>query len=782
MGFVLIGIITFGQNYLMTNGSATTCSGNFYDSGGAAGEYGNNENFIFTFIPATSGVMLQFHFSSFKTKRGDFLNIYDGLNTSGPLIGKYELNYQNGFSVAANNPDGALTFEFVSDWHNTEFGWHASISCAPSSLTNDVCEDAIAINEVIDLPFSNINATASGKKDCGAKYPIDLWYAYTATMTGDGYFDLCGSYFDTRLAIWEGCDSGSALECTVNSGPICSGQQSSIIMAVTEGVTYYVQVGGKNLETGIGDLTINVFFPGVWTGAISTNWGIANNWHDGTVPDAGTDVTIPATPAGGNFPETNSLAGAVCNDLMIKSGAHLYIPSDNTLTVNGTLSNIAGTAGLIIKADASGMGSLIHTTANIPATVEEYVTSERWHLVSSPVANSTINTYFDIYLKEWDEPTRSWTYLVEPITIPLNVAQGYSAWADNTYTGTTTVDFIGTLNTGDYTSSLDYTLIGGNTEEGFNLVGNPYPSAIDWNTNWNITNLSGWAVIYDNGVYRGWNPYLTGMDRSYNGKLDGIIPSTQGFWLRAIGSGASVTIPASERVHDAQAFYKDSEESTYAGIRLQVSIDEFTDDAVVLLHPEGTAEFDGLYDLSQFENVPEAPQLYSMMSDGNYAVNVISENTEETIIAMGFKTGQPGTYAINTESMSNFNEGMIVYLEDTKLGNRIELEEGTSYEFDYDLLDNEHRFNLHFKDASNDIDENGYSGINIYSFNDQVYIQTPELESAEVVIYDIMGQEVIREQTASNGYSVINITTGTGYYLVKLNTNDRVITEKVFIK
>jgi len=157
-------------------------------------------------------------------------------------------------------------------------------------------------------------------------------------------------------------------------------------------------------------------------------------------------------------------------------------------------------------------------------------------------------------------------------------------------------------------SSLDYTVIGGNSEEGFNLVGNPYPSAIDWNTNWNITNLSGWAIIYDNGVYRGWNPYLTGMDRSYNGKLDGIIPSTQGFWLRAIGGGASVTIPASERVHDAQAFYKDSEESIYAGIRLQVSTNEFTDDAVILLHPEGTSEFDGLYDLAQFENIPEAPQ------------------------------------------------------------------------------------------------------------------------------------------------------------------------------
>jgi len=88
---------------------------------------------------------------------------------------------------------------------------------------------------------------------------------------------------------------------------------------------------------------------------------------------------------------------------------------------------------------------------------------------------------------------------------------------------------------------------------------------------------------------------------------------------------------------------------------------------------------------------------------------------------------------------------------------------------------------LHFKDAAID-DEKGYLDIHIYSFNDQVYIQTPELESAEVVIYDIMGQEILRDQTSSTGYSVLKITTGTGYYLVKLKTNDLVITEKVFIK
>lgn len=79
------------------------------------------------------------------------------------------------------------------------------------------------------------------------------------------------------------------------------------------------------------------------------------------------------------------------------------------------------------------------------------------------------------------------------------------------------------------------------------FLGNPYPSALDWNddASWNKVNVGGWAVIYDNGTNRGWNPLLTGIDRSWNRKTDGIISATQGFWVKAYTNGASMTIPQS---------------------------------------------------------------------------------------------------------------------------------------------------------------------------------------------------------------------------------------------
>ncbi|MEZ5198643.1 MAG: hypothetical protein R2764_20335 [Bacteroidales bacterium] len=78
--------------------------------------------------------------------------------------------------------------------------------------------------------------------------PVDLWYAYTATFSGDAIFDLCGSTFDTRLTIWDAC-GGTELDCNDDNGPACLGLQSSIVMPVSNGTTYYVQVGGYGTET-----------------------------------------------------------------------------------------------------------------------------------------------------------------------------------------------------------------------------------------------------------------------------------------------------------------------------------------------------------------------------------------------------------------------------------------------------------------------------------------------------------------------------------------------------
>ncbi len=126
-------LITFtgtAQNFNMSNGSITTCSGNFYDSGGNTGNYANNANLTYTIYPNTPGANVRVTFSMLNIESCcDYLYVYNGTSATAPLIGSF-----NGTTLppvlTANNANGALTFRFTSDGSVTPAGWAAVISCS----------------------------------------------------------------------------------------------------------------------------------------------------------------------------------------------------------------------------------------------------------------------------------------------------------------------------------------------------------------------------------------------------------------------------------------------------------------------------------------------------------------------------------------------------------------------------------------------------------------------------------------------------------------------------
>jgi PKD repeat protein len=143
----------------MTNGTITTCTGDFYDSGGASGAYQNNENFTETFYPSTPGSMIRFAFTSFSTESGyDYLRIYDGINTSATLIGAYNGTTGPG-AVTATNAAGALTFNFTSDVSVTPAGWSATISCYSVTDPTVAGFSATPLNPIVDqtVTFSDLS-------------------------------------------------------------------------------------------------------------------------------------------------------------------------------------------------------------------------------------------------------------------------------------------------------------------------------------------------------------------------------------------------------------------------------------------------------------------------------------------------------------------------------------------------------------------------------------------------------------------------------------------------
>src|SRR6187399_2673710 len=77
------------QTYNMAPGTISTCGGTFYDNGGFAGSYTSNCNITETFTSST-GNCLTFVFTTFNTQTGnDILTVYDGPNTTSPVIGNF---------------------------------------------------------------------------------------------------------------------------------------------------------------------------------------------------------------------------------------------------------------------------------------------------------------------------------------------------------------------------------------------------------------------------------------------------------------------------------------------------------------------------------------------------------------------------------------------------------------------------------------------------------------------------------------------------------------------
>ncbi len=546
-----------------------------------------------------------------------------------------------------------------------------------------------------------------------------------------------------------------------------------------------------NINNGYTFLLWN-HIPLTWKGSANSDWNTGTNWSQVLgLPRPGKSVIIPSSPTGGNFPETNYGAGAECDDLTIESGAHLYIPSNNTLTVNGTLTNNAGTSGLIIKSTANdATGSLIHATPGVNATVEKYLTDMQWHFIGMPVESETIEVFHlpgghsNIYLRTHIESTNTWDDWIVPVSTPLIQGRGYEVWVgDDSFHQDEIIEFAGAMNSGDYnTGTGDFYDLQYTTGHGLNLICNPYPSAIEADIDtWTKTNIDNSVWTWDGtaGNYVYWNG-TNGTNESGWGTLTGgIIPAMQAFFVLANGSGPSLTIPQSSRTHSSQPYYKEG--GLPNTIRLDVEGNGYKDAIFVSFHEQATDEYDGEYDVIKIFGLAEAPQLYSIIPGEVLSINSIPELNEYKLVELGFECNISDFFTIVASEFESFDENITIYLEDKKEGIMHNLCENPTYSFLHETGDDPNRFLLHFGDPSG-IDEPVQQNTGIYSYDNIVYIHQTEDLNATVFIYNTLGHKIYHETINNQKLTRIQIPNGTGYYIVQVQNGNRMVTKKVFLK
>jgi hypothetical protein len=509
--------------------------------------------------------------------------------------------------------------------------------------------------------------------------------------------------------------------------------------------------------------------------------GISNS--GGYITDAGTtshsyiefngnvDMTLSGTTA------DQTKLGNVKVDFTGTGTYKLTIPNNSYVTVNG---NLTLSDSLLLDANSSSnMASLITngTVTGAYACVEQHLVRDQWHMVSSPVSSAVSGVYTGAYLYKWNEPDSTWAFITS-VTEALTVTRGYHLYSVSTgpSIGPTDVKFTGLFNTGDYSTSLTYNA-GSNKGDGWNEIGNPYPSALEWNSSWTKTNVDATIYIYDGTQYKTWNYNAGGTGSLSNGE----IPPTQGFWVKANASSPSLTIPNAERIHSSNTFYKGDEIQNIIDIHIEGN--GYSDEMCIGMYGDASDDFDSEYDAYKLMGIEAAPQLYAFDANTLYAVDLLAESYENREVSMGIRTGTDAEYTFSFEGVDNFDPSIAIYLEDKSSGEMIDLHETTSYSFYSEEGTTNNRFILHFNPDFTDVDsEVATNQIGIYAFDKTVCVNYQMAAPAQMHVFDLLGKEVINQNLSPNQLNTVAMNHEKGYYIVKVVSDGTIKTQKVFIK
>lgn len=187
-----------------------------------------------------------------------------------------------------------------------------------------------------------------------------------------------------------------------------------------------------------------------------------------------------------------------------------------------------------------------------------------------------------------------------------------------------TIDYVGTLNQGTITRNLSYTNNGAGTNDGFNLVGNPYPSPINFDTaGWTKTNIENkyWSYNPNTSLYGSYNA-ATG--ESING-MTKYISSGQGFFVRATAGSPSITFTENIKCANAGNNYYRPGASTSLFPVLKITVSKENgdlDESLVIIDPNSSYRGDDESDMIKFFN--DALNVYVIGKDNSrLAMNAI---------------------------------------------------------------------------------------------------------------------------------------------------------------
>jgi len=227
---------------------------------------------------------------------------------------------------------------------------------------------------------------------------------------------------------------------------------------------------------------------------------------------------------------------------------------------------------------------------------------------------------------------------------------------------------------------LTWTDTGNPAADGWNLVSNPLPSPIDFtaiargpdvqNSYWIFDPATGNNVIWSAGFS--------------TGGANGILQSSQAFWLRTSGNNISASVLENAKVNTlVGGTFGGLQQQNAPLVRLGITstINEFSDEALVVFAQGSPARdaAEGDADKMLFGH-PAAPRIATLADSGiPMAISMYGPIATDITIPVMLQVGVSGTYTVRVNELVAPGILSCVSLEDLATGAIVPLVEGASY-------------------------------------------------------------------------------------------------------
>jgi hypothetical protein len=748
----------------------------------------------------------------------------------------------NGFALTTvnlssllGNPSVLLRFYYDATY---DYGW---------AVDNVKITGALAL-EVSWSPATELYFDALASVPYIAGTPTATVYAkpsvtrtYTGTALGsNGCSTSNTSVLTVSPSIIPGTLSSSQAICSgfAPNSLVLTGYSGTIVRweyatnaAFTLGLTTIVNTTDTLTTAAIGSFSGDRYYrvvlqsgscPVAYSGSVlisfySTIWN-GSSWSNG-VPNS----TIKAV-FNGNYSSTGDLQAC---SVEVISGAVVFNTS-HTLTVQNDVKVTGGTLTFDDKASLlqvnyldnngapfSNTGNITYNRATTPMFKYDYT---YWSTPVSPqnLLSISPNSPTGLFL-QYNSTGNAWQYIANPGTTIMTPGRGYICRAPLTFpiSGPATplahiAGFFGVPNNGIITLPVT----GGASQ--FNLLGNPYPSALSADAFLldaaNAATLSGTIYLWTHNTPLNASLQYTGSDYAIYNYLGGIVggvpsgPATnpglnntppngkiasgQGFFIKGLSNGTATFKNSMRIAGDNDQFFRTQSTVVHTSAEpekhkywLNISNSQGAFKQALIGYAEtATMGLDRLFD-GEMVDVGNAITLYTLVENTKLSIQgrSVPFDTADTV-PLGYKSTIVSEYTISLYDFDGLFEQQGIYLEDKELNSIHDLKNGP-YTFTANIGTFDNRFILRYTDNLLGIDNSVFNedAVVIYkNTKNKFVINTGVFTMDAVKVFDIRGRLLLDIKNINAAQATFDIGMTNEVLLVQVTTIDGIkVTKKV---